>query len=76
LSPTCTTAVLGQEFGLRMELKPGVVPMFETMIFRSFAAQPADDVLDLPNQVVGQLQRVPVGAFTLMTNWLGSVRGK
>ena len=60
-----------------MEEKPGVMPMFETMIFKSFLRHDlADDVLDLATNLSVSSMRVPDGALTLMTNWPGSVRGK
>ena len=49
--------MLGQEFGLRIELKPGVMPMLETMIFRFlWRHHLANDLLDPVHQFVGQLE--------------------
>ena len=60
-----------------MEENPGVTPMLETRIFNSFFGTVSRTICSTwPMSLSVTSRRVPVGALRLMTNWLGSVRGK
>ena len=75
--PTCTKAVCGAALEVKMEEKPGVMPMFETMILSSSLGTSLRTMSSTWAMSWSlSSRRVPEGALTLMTNWLGSVRGK
>jgi hypothetical protein len=65
------------ELGVNSDDKSGNTPMFETIVPSSFAGTTCRTIPStrLMYSLVSSI-RVPVGAFTLITNWPASVRGK
>ena len=60
-----------------MEENPGVVPMLDTRILSSLRGTTSRTICStFATSWLVISSRVPAGAFRLITNWLGSVRGK
>ena len=58
--------------GVRIEENPGVMPILETMIFRSCLGTTSRTICSTwPTNWSVNSSRVPEGALRLMTNWPG-----
>ena len=67
----------GPELDVYIDENPGVVPMFDTMIFSSSRGTMERTTCSTWLTTWSVISsRVPVGALRLITNWAGSVRGK